>query len=217
MKYKQNREKSIILVIGYTVQRKHFLPIYIYIFLNKPVVSFSFPPSLPPPRAACSNVSWIGNGLHLCLAAPSKWDIPVERNIYAPRASYFASMYGNKTSNGNETFFFHQEFHASSILRPLCTKLRTACPFAEREQVYCLKQPYSTEVVFAFAICFNNFLGNSFNFDVWKICYGSLTFFLLFVFSLFLFLLLKLWEIIIVWRRMRDNVIINFKLTRHWN
>lgn len=106
MKYKQNREKSIILVIGYTVQRKHFLPIYIYIFLNKPVVSFSFPPSLPPPRAACSNVSWIGNGLHLCLAAPSKWDIPVERNIYAPRASYFASMYGNKTSNGNETFFF---------------------------------------------------------------------------------------------------------------
>ena len=122
-----------------------------------------------------------------------------------------------KLQTGTKLFFFHQEFHASSILRPLCTKLRTACPFAEREQVYCLKQPYSTEVVFAFAICFNNFLGNSFNFDVWKICYGSLTFFLLFVFSLFLFLLLKLWEIIIVWRRMRDNVIINFKLTRHWN
>lgn len=161
-------------------------------FLNKPHLVLLF-----PPRAACSNVSWIGNGLHLCLAAPSKWDIPVERNIYAPRASYFASMYGNKTSNGNETFFFHQEFHASSILKPLCTKLRTACPFAERTG-YCLKQPYSTVLylhsLFALIISLGTIL-----IFVWKICYGSLSFYLCFFsfyFSSSFCYCLKLWEII---------------------
>lgn len=56
---------------------------------------------------ACSNVSSIGNGLHLCLSR--SLEVRHSRRtkyLVRPRASYFASRAGNKTSNGNGTFFF---------------------------------------------------------------------------------------------------------------
>lgn len=113
------------------------------------------------PGRACSNVSSIGNGLHLWLSR--SLEVRHSRRtkyLVRPRASYFASRAGNKTSNGNETFFFlsRKEFHASRRYRnpyrsDHCARRdaeRTACPFAEGTR--CFQTTIFNRSVFAFSI-----------------------------------------------------------------